>query len=134
MPRKSSGEGLIMVICPWCGRIISLYDLGSKYNKEKYSGSPYPRKSLGQYDVRIEEDGTFNCPFCGAKLRIKPKTIVTLPLRVFRKVTILDREERRLFVTSSKLRDTLGMPETEVGIPGVEGPLEAGVEDFESLQ
>ncbi|MCE4624288.1 MAG: hypothetical protein F7C35_00275 [Desulfurococcales archaeon] len=94
MPRKPSGQGLIVVLCPYCRKYFSLYDLSSKHDREKYSGSPLPRKHLSQYDVRISEDGIVKCPFCGAPLSIRPRKFLVMPIKKFKEIAYIDRESR----------------------------------------
>ena len=82
MPRRTSHEGMIAIVCPCCKTVFFQYDL-SQRSPERYLGSPYPRRVMSQYDAKIEPDGTFRCPVCGAVLNIKKLKILIYKYKDF---------------------------------------------------
>ena len=116
MPRKSSGQGLIVVLCPYCRKYFSLYDLSSKHDREKYSGSPLPRKQLSQYDVKISKNGIVRCPFCGAPLNIRPRKFLVMPIKKFREIAYIDRESRTVIFYKDVISKMF--PEVFVNVTG----------------
>ncbi len=82
MPRRSSQKGMIMIVCPCCKTVFSLYDLSSR-SPERYLGFPIPRRAVSQYDVRIDEEGVFRCPVCNARLSLRKLKVLIYKYKEF---------------------------------------------------
>lgn len=108
MPRKYSSGGKIMIVCPHCGFLFSLYETDEGESSEKYMGSPILSRSLAQYDDVIINDHVFRCPKCGVELSFLPRKVAVMKLKKFKEKYVIDRIHRTLMVRSEGI-DLVGL-------------------------
>lgn len=102
MPVKSSGTGIIVIVCSRCNYVFYEYMIGedAKDNKSKYNGPPVPARALHGYG--------YICPGCNMPVDAKPKSIEILTRRQFNeRYTFAYSRQRKFLVERSYLEERL---------------------------